>query len=188
MSKQLDQQSCAGGLQSGMDRAPSSVKLSNSLSLGKESESDRGGDTFSAEERRGFNPQSGYARILLPVLHSSEEIGRSQAGSRLVCTQQFPAAHSLSNGDASESSLSDQPRRLGDVHRPSGCLLSCSGEAIRQKVPPVCLEGTDLSVPGPSIRTSLSTVHILSVDSRVRNCGIHAIFFIRPQKKSNSAP
>ncbi|KAG0737975.1 hypothetical protein G6F16_012009 [Rhizopus arrhizus] len=60
---------------------------------------------------------------------------------------------SLQNGDSSTGLIDDRTRRLHDINRYVGCLPSPSGSSGLSALPPVPLEGSDVSIQDDSIRS-----------------------------------
>lgn len=110
---------------------------------------------------RAFNQTSdriGGQLTRLPQLYQSDVCNPKKdrwtsTSFQLARFEQLRRLSSLQNGDSSTGLIDDRTRRLHDINRYVGCLPSPSGSSGLSALPPVPLEGSDVSIQDDSIRS-----------------------------------
>lgn len=90
--------------------------------------------------------------VFLHLLHHSKERWRCKAHTRPSQPQQVPEDLTISYVAHNRCSSGSQAAALVYNGRPKGCLLPRSNCSSTQAIPPICIPGPGLSIPGPPIR------------------------------------
>ena len=104
--------------------------------------------TTAGKRSGGKGTPSKFSRLLQPSLSSAKEVRSLEASHRSVVSEPLPPSRTLQDGNPPLHSGGNPTLRLGDIHRPDGCLLSYSNSSVIPEVPPILGRYERVPVPG----------------------------------------
>ena len=108
--------------------------------------------TTSQEMGSGKGTGSGNSRFLFLIISSIKKEWKVTPSNRSFFTKSIYKQTAFHDGDSQVNMTVDNGQRLGCLHRPDGCVSSCSDTSDIQKTPLVHLQTSRLSIHSLTLR------------------------------------